>query len=393
MKMPQEQEITVETKTETKLFREKISSDKGYVILVGARDVGPVRSLLPLIDALEKSSVYYLVDGAATEELLKKRDLEEVKIKFVAQALELNPHIVMTAGEVSTAIADTLTYTYEGEGLPVTVWLEDVPNSLRNRRGIPDLVFCLNDASGDNFIVLHPDIPKDRIMVSRLNPDFLRLLEEDTEKIGVQTREALGIDKDAVVITFIGSKSSDIPNDPYVLSEVVEILAEIEKEKERQVVLIRRDHPGEPNPQLYDDSITGYQRHLIPMKKDSDLYRKFTTAQVCCASNILVGVSSTVFEESAYRGALKQQPYVWGTIVVTRLEKSANSPLIESGSALVATSRKDFRSQIRNALFNKETQYSIHSAQKKYADVFNMRANLDKVVKAIEDAVEKAKTY
>ena len=265
-------------------------------------------------------------------------------------------------------------------------------NNLK-RRGIRDLVFCLNDASFNNFIALHPDIPKDRIMVSQLNPDFLRLLEEDTEKIGIQTRDALGIDKDAVVITFIGSKSSDIPNDPYVLSELAEILAEIAKEKERQVVLIRRDHPGEPNPQLYDNSTTGYQGHLIPMKRNGDLYRKFTTAQVCCASNILVGVSSTVFEESAYRGALQQQPGVWGTIAITRLEKPNNTPSVESGSALATVSKKDFKSQIENALFSLESQQKIHTAQQKYADVFNMRANLDRIIKAIEDAVEKAKTY
>lgn len=359
----------------------------GLSVLVAARDIGPVRALLPLTSALPLKSLHFLADGRAADELKTRRKLTEIPLTFTFQAMEMNPDVILTAGEVSPGIANMLTHTYEGNNSPV-VWIEDVPGSLRNSRGTPHLVFCFNQSSSEIFREQHPDIPADRIDISGLNPDFLRLASEEPQKLGQQTREKLAIADESLVITFIGSKSTDIPYDPQVLAEVATILEELRQNTSKNVVLIRRDHPGEPNPAAYDEHLKLFNGETISMKAGEGLIRLFSTPEVVCASDLLVGVSSTVFEEAAFRGGLQAKPNTRGSLVIVR-QRGETLPVVASGSALAANNLAEFKRQISMALFDPQTRVSIHQSQIRYSEVLDMQNKFDQMIRKIIRKVPK----
>ena len=110
--------------SETRFFKlNNIQSQEGGLkVLIGARDVGPVRAILPLIKELPLKEVYFLSDGVATEELVKKEEVSEIKEEHTLNALSYNPDLILTSGEVTPAIADTLTLSYQGFKA-LEVWL------------------------------------------------------------------------------------------------------------------------------------------------------------------------------------------------------------------------------------------------------------------------------
>ncbi|HEY5601311.1 MAG TPA: hypothetical protein VIK81_04480 [Patescibacteria group bacterium] len=380
--------------SETRFFKlNNIQSQEGGLkVLIGARDVGPVRAILPLIKELPLKEVYFLSDGVATEELVKKEEVSEIKEEHTLNALSYNPDLILTSGEVTPAIADTLTLSYQGSKA-LEVWLEDVPNSLRNRKGRPDLVICFNQESRNRFLETHNRIFQEDVISLGINPDFFRLNDEKVDEINKRVRKELGFSKDDIVITFIGSKSSDIPQDPGVLKEVAEIIDDLSKELDRDFILIRRDHPGDPNPELYDKSTEVLKSDKVRlMGKGSELMSNFSTAETCCASDVLIGVSSTVFDEAAYRGALRDKPGSRGTLVVHRHFEESHFPVIESGASLVARNRGELKEKMKDLLFNKELQTRIWEAQKVYAKVDEMEANLKRVNDRIVSEVGKKRS-
>ena len=61
----------------TYLYKDNtIDNPTGLSILVGTRDVGPVRALLPLVESFPAvKSLFFLADRAAREELLRRKSL------------------------------------------------------------------------------------------------------------------------------------------------------------------------------------------------------------------------------------------------------------------------------------------------------------------------------
>lgn len=368
----------------------EVRSEKGPIILVAARDVGPVRALRALINEFpEIKSLYYLTNDAASQEVkatTEKTAEAIVDYKLSAIRPEAKPDIILSAGEMHPAMVNIITENFEHSKSTV-VWLEDVPGSLRNRKGKPDLVFCFNDESAEIFKNTHPDVPAEVVHVLGLNPAFLKMRSENPKEIGLSTRKELNIADDAIVVTFIGSGAWAVPEDPGMLQELAEVLEELKQEIGREIVLIRRDHPGDLDPTVYDGKTENFFGRTISMAKGSDLARKFSTPSVACASDLLIGVSSTVFDEAAFRGALADKPGQRGTLVVHRHNRKISLPVIESGSALVAYSRQDFKDQIKKALFDAKTQEAGKKAQEKYCDVKNMQSNIKKTIGKVLEVV------
>lgn len=362
---------------------QEFKSEKGPTIFVGASDIGPIRAILALIKFFpDIKALYYLTTGEATSEIKQQRKLPEAIMDYRKLAINKIPNILFTAGEVHPEIANVLTDNFEKSGATV-VWLEDAPGSLRNRIGQPDLVFCFNAQSATEFERIRPDISRKKIHTLGLNPDFLRLSIENPQAKGTETRKRLGIQESTLVVTFIGSKSTDIPDDPQILAELSHTLKQIKTDTTQDIILIRRDHPGEPNPEVYDDSLSFYPEKTISMPKGSELFKQNSTAEICCASNLLIGVSSTVFDEAAFRGALAGKAGEQGTLVVLRHEKSYSLPVVDSGSALVAYSSTELKQKIIDALYNLNVQKKLHDAQKSYCDVEGMEQKIKNAINLI----------
>lgn len=373
----------------TTLYRDESKRDPtGITVLVGARDVGPVRATLPIVDALRIRELNFLTDGKARVELLKKRPhLSRDPLRGGLRATEINPDVILTAGDVSPGIDNMLAETYKGSK-SATVWLEDTPGSLENREGPPPrLVYCSNPQSQATLMEQHPDIPVQNFRVLGFNPTFLEILSEEPRQLGTSTRKILGLSEEDIVITFIGSKSADIPYDPAILRETAEVLEELQKEHGMNFKLIRRDHPGEPEPKLYDEAISGYE--IINMRKDSNLIDLISTSAVCCVSNLLVGAASTVFWAAAFRGKLRNQPGALGTLVLQRQQPTGEQrdPLINSGGSLVAYSRSEFKSLMYQILTDLNLQQTVLQAQSAYIpeNPAEMRRRFERMLKEITE--------
>ena len=376
-------ERKAEIAQESRLFRFTPENYKngGVVAVSIVRDVGPVRALLSLVKAYpDLQTGYFVAYGGARDEVGRQVGI----LPTLNPTTDgFRPDVILTAGEVDSGLPNAVTEALKGLK-PVSIWLEDTPNSLRNRTGVPDLVFCSSEESRAKFSAGHQDIPVNRVFTG-VNPDILKVSGE-TAETGPGVRRKLGIGPEQLVVTFLGSKSTDIPSDPDYLEELSTVLEE-KRKAGQDVVLIRRDHPGDPNPGAYDESTAPFKGRVIVMRQGSPEIRAVETNEVCAASDRIVFAASTVFQEISLRGALQDRPGRRGTLLITGGNSvSGDQSAVGKGIYLSATSGRGLADQIDHA-HDPDLQRDIWEAQRRYSDPVTLGSNLQEMFDVISRTV------
>ena len=394
-----ERQAEIIEKGETKFYYlpAKDSQSEKPEILIGARDMGPVQSLLPVIQALAQKGypLSFQVDQPAEKSLLEQvPDLEEIELSTPLAAIaERKPGLVLSSisGTGGPGIEFYQTVTAEGFGnseeehIP-TVWVEDFwgvatqVSTLANHVQ-PDVICAFDEFSRDMDMLRLQDaesntrsgsVHEPRIVVTG-SPAFDALAHEPNREADTKrVRSELGITEHEMLIASLGGRP---PKDLENLKLFVESMKQIDL-GEKKVKITARIHPSVFGSGELSKYRGEYEKLLVDLGEIGyvDTMGKFTTDEIALAADMIVSSYGTEGVKAVYRGKISLFMLLPG-LGADGLKEAVGMdtlPVIESGASI--------------GVFRPEDMKEIHEAQARHHHLDGK--NTERIVEAIESLLK-----
>lgn len=399
----------VKEQGETRLFSlETQEANEKPMILVGARDMGTARNLEPVIVELRKRGygVSVLTDNPS-EKFLRTRfpDAKEISLKTSLEAIDVTKPSLVLSGISATNnpgiefyLAKTGESESESEKIPV-VWVEDLWGVATRKEQFkfaihPDVV-CAYDEYSKNLDMEHiqqagkKDWSRVKFEVTG-SPVMDELAgESNHQKISDKVRVALGVEKEDVMVTYMGGGP---PEDLVDLKKFITGLEKVAEKGDKKIKFTARIHPSI----FGTGSLAKYKKEfeilLEGLKGENievvDTMGLFSTDEVAIATDVIVSRFSTEGVKGVYRNKVclfMLLPELGGK-ALKESDGMDTLPVIETGASLGVFKEKDLVAVIGKALDPAE-QEKLFQAQRRHHHLDGR--NTERVVEIIENILKK----
>lgn len=383
----------VKAEGETKLFVVRPELKEGETekeeIMIGARDMGPAKVLLPVIKELiyRGHPVSVLTDRPSETFLsnsLGDRMEETETGNFILESLPSRDPALIISG-LSGSANSGIEYYLEATGqlLDKEKGQEKVPSILiedywgiatrkpqMDRKAWPDYICAFDEMSKkineDNLRSAGVTTVKSENIFVTGSPAFDEIaFETDREETRKKVREKLKISEEDTLVSYIGGgPPGDLENLKILINNFNR--AEIDGNK---VKFTTRIHPaifGSGPLAAYKED---YKKLVSSLENGQaiDTMGVFSTDEVCKAADIIVSAYSTEGIKAVYRGKISLFMLLPG-LGKEELKRDAgldNLPVVESGASIGVFDEQEMKQTIERA-FDKDYQEEIRAVQKKH---------------------------